>query len=146
MKSLKFYKTLSILLLVLNLGTISFFLFTKPPHPPKPGEHQISNEIGLDGAVKKKVDALEAKHHKEKRALMKRDFKLHQQLYKELSDTSAAEELITKINENREELETMTFKFFSEVAENCNKEQRQKLDEMINHSLRRITNHPPKKR
>jgi len=146
MKSLKFYKILSVVLLALNIGTISFFLLTKPPHPPKPREHQISNEIGLDGEAKKKVDALEVKHHKDKRALMKRDFKLHLQLYKELSDTSAAEELITKINGNREELETMTFGFFSEVAKNCNTEQRKKLDEMINHSLRMITNHPPKKR
>lgn len=144
MKSTKFYKILSIVLLILNIGTLTYFYVTKPPRPPKPGEVHLAEDIGLSGDAKKTVDAMEAKHHKAKRRLMKRDVTLHEKLYESLSDSAKSSAIILQINENRSEIERMTYDFFSEVSEHCNDEQRKKLNEMISKSLRMITGHPPK--
>lgn len=146
MKRQKFYKYLAIVLLILNIGTISYFFLSAPPHPPKPGEILLSGEIGLEGNVKKKVDSIELEHHEEKRKLMKRDFKLHEKLYEQLDNEEASGELLKEIQENRTEIEEMTFEFFSEVHSLCNEKQKKKLDEIIHKSLRMITNQPPKRK
>ncbi len=146
MKSLKFYKILSITLLILNIVTISIFYFNKPPGPPKPGEARLAKDIGLTGNTRKKVDALEIQHHKDKRALMKDNFELQKQLYNSLSDEEKSAEIMVKVHKNRAETDRMTFEFFSEVASYCNEKQRKKLDEIIDQGLRRITNLPGKKK
>ena len=50
---------------MLNVSTVTFVWITKPPHPPKPGTHLLSDELGIDGVDKTKVDAIEKKHHLE---------------------------------------------------------------------------------
>lgn len=144
MKSTKFYKILSIVLLILNIGTLVFFYVTKPPHPPRPGEHRLSDQIALTGDSKKKVDALEKRHHRDKRDLMQQDMKLHKQLYGKLN-SEQSDEILVKINTNRLQIEKMTYDFFSDVAQHCNNSQRKKLNELIDKSLRRIIGAPPKK-
>lgn len=146
MKSTKFYKSLSIVLIVLNLATLAFFYFTKPPHPPRPGENQLSNEIGLEGDAKKAVDLLEKDHHKKKRPLMKRNFELHRQLYQNMGDTAKSQDLMSKIDANHENIEHMTFQFFAEVSKNCNKAQQQKLDDFIHKSLHMLAGQGPRRR
>lgn len=143
MKSSKFYKYLSIVLILLNVGTLTFFYFTKPPHPPGPGAHVLSKEIGLEGQVKKEVDALESAHHKQKRQLMRRNFELHRQLYEKLDDSTQSAVLLKKIDANHKKIEEMTFQFFEEIAKKCNKAQRKKLDAMIHRSLRMIAGQGP---
>lgn len=145
MKSLKFYKILSITLLILNIVTLSIFYFNRPPGPPKPGEARIANELGLTGAKKKKVDALEIQHHKDKRALVKQNFELQKQLYNAIDNEEKSSEIMVKIHENRAETDRMTFTFFKDIATYCNKSQRKELDKMIDNGLRRITNLPRKK-
>jgi len=146
MKSTKFYKSLSIVLIVLNLATLAFFYFTKPPHPPRPGENLISDQIGLEGTAKKAVDLLEKEHHKKKRQLMKRNFELHRQLYQNMSDTSKSQQLMSTIDANHENIEHMTFQFFHQVSEKCNKAQQQKLDDFIHKSLHMLAGQGPPRR
>lgn len=146
MKSLKFYKILSITLLILNIVTISIFFFHRPPGPPPPGEARLANDIGLTGKAKKKVDALEIQHHKDKRALIRTNFKLQKKLYNSLTDDEASKETLNEIHENRAKIDEMTFQFFSKVATYCNKTQRQNLENMIEHRLHQITNVPGKPR
>lgn len=148
MKSIKFYKILSITLLILNLVTLSIFFISGPPGPPRPGEAYLAEEIGMTGSTKKTVDALEIKHHKDKRALKRKNFELQKKLYNSLTDEEQSAEIMLQIHENRMKTERMTFEFFREVASYCNKKQRKKLDESIDHGLRRITGNggPPPKR
>lgn len=146
MKRQKFYKYLAIVLLLLNIGTITYFFLSAPPHPPKPGEVMLSSDIGLEGESKKTVDQLERDHHKEKRKLMRHDFNLHKKLYEQLDNEENASKLLAEIEENRAEIEEMTFEFFSDVYAECNAEQKKKLEAMIHKSLRMITNQPPKRK
>ena len=146
MKSIKFYKILSITLLVLNIVTLSFFFLGRPPGPPKPGEARLATEIGLTGTAKKKVDALEIQHHKDKRVLIKHNFELQKKLYNSLSNDDTSAEVLLQIHETRAETDRMTFEFFSEVASHCNQEQQKKLKAMITDGLRQITNLPGKRK
>jgi len=148
MKSLTFYKTLSMLLVIINLGTLAFFYFTAPQKPPRPDTARLAQDIGLTGVNKQKSDALEIQHHKEKRQLMKTNFTLQKQLYAHLDAPEKSAEILSKIHANREETDRMTFEFFRSIAALCTKEQRKKLDKIIDHGLKRITGlpHPPPKK
>lgn len=143
MRSLKFYKTLAIVLLIVNIGTVTFFFLSGPPHPPRPGEILLSKEIGLTGKAKREVDALEKKHYQTKKKLLQRDLKLHSKLYGSMSDEAKSDKLLQEIKDNKIEIEEMTFDFFKEVASYCNPTQREKLDQMIQRSLRMILHLPP---
>lgn len=142
MKSLKFYKILSIVLVILNLVTIAFIYFNKPPGPPPPGEAHLANEIGLTGASKKKADALEIQHHKDKKKLTGENFRLQKRLFESLKDDDKSKEILEQISANRIETDRMTFEFFSEIADLCDASQRKELDKMIKQRLRRITGSP----
>ncbi|MCR9172100.1 MAG: hypothetical protein NXI10_06395 [bacterium] len=145
MKSLKFFKILSVTLLILNIATLSFFYFNRPPGPPRPGEARLAEEIGLTGDDKKQVDKLEIAHHKQKRALIQKNFRLQKKLYQSLENDLSSNEIMQQIHETRAETDRMTYEFFSEVATYCNKKQRKKLDEMIDKGLRQITQLPGRK-
>lgn len=145
MKSLKFYKILSITLVIINLGTLAFFYFNRPPEPPPRGKARLADKIGLTGADKKKSDALEIRHHKDKKKLVGQNFKLQQQLYESLADNERSQAILSEIHKNRMETNKMTYEFFSEISMLCNDKQRKELDKMIKKGLRRITNQPNKK-
>ncbi|XOV69228.1 MAG: hypothetical protein ACFHU9_08590 [Fluviicola sp.] len=148
MKSIKFYKILSIILLILNIVTLTIFFMHRPPGPPTPGEARLAEEIGLTGSKKKIVDALEIQHHKEKKSLITRNFRLQKQLYSTLGVEEKSAEILMEIRENRVRTDRMTYRFFSEVASHCDQNQRKKLDKIIEKGLRRITGvpgPPPKK-
>ena len=102
----------------------------------------MAEDIGMTGSVKKKVDALEIQHHKDKRALIRKNFKLQKELYNSLNDPEKSSKILAEIHSNRAKTDRMTFEFFSEVASHCNQKQRKKLDEMIDKGLRMITGGP----
>lgn len=145
MKSLKFYKILSITLVILNLATLAFIYFGRPPGPPPPGEARLADEIGLTGENKKTSDALEIEHHKDKKELADENFQLQKKLYGSINGQGNSQGILIKIHANRSETDRMTFEFFSEVAKLCNDSQRKKLDAMIDRSLHRISGSPRKR-
>lgn len=122
---------------------LAFFLLTVPPHPPKPGEVFVSNEIGLTGENKKAVDALEKKHHKLKRSLMRKNKMLHENLYENLGNKPRTWEIIEEIHSNQREIESITYSFFEDVNSHCNTQQKKKLKKFIHTSLHFIFGGPP---
>ena len=125
MKSLKFYKTLAVLLVVLNLGTLAFFWFNKPPDgPPKAGE--LAAKYGITKNADE-ITALETTHHKKKKALMAKDQKLHNLLFSKIGSGEDVSSLREKITANYIEIETMTYEFFDQVAVYCNESQLKEL-------------------
>lgn len=145
MKSLKFYKILSITLVIINLVTIAFIYFGRPPGRPAQGEARLANEIGLTGEDKKKSDALEIQHHKNKKRLVDENLHLQKRLYNSLSESQESQEILMEIRKNRSETDSMTFEFFIEVAELCDNQQRKKLNTMIERSLHRISGQPKRR-
>lgn len=138
MRGPKFYKVIIVALVVLNLATLSFYWFSKPPHPPRPGAEKLSLKLELKGDSKSKVDALEIQHHKDKKKLMRKDHTLHEILFNRIGTGKPADALLSKIDENKVEIELMTFDFFDEVAKYCNRSQKKQLIEFVQTRLNRI--------
>lgn len=146
MRSPKFYKLIIAALLILNIGTLAFFWLSKPAHPPKPGERpHLSEKIGLTGEHKKKVDALEKEHHKLKRALVRKDVKLHEELYNNVGKDIPTAPLLEEIDENKEEIEKMTIEFFNEVATHCDDKQKKSLRKFVRRLLHHLRLGGPKR-
>ena len=144
MKSLKFYKTLSVLLVLLNLGTLAFFLFSQPSQgPPVPGD--LAARLGIIDGVEE-VTALETSHHKEKKKLMSKDRKLHNELFLKVGSGEDVTALRAKIATNYVEIETMTYNFFDSVAVYCNQAQLKELRSTIGKAFGQLRKIPPYKR
>ena len=143
MKSLKFYKIIIAALVILNLSTLAFYWFRKPPHPPKPGKHELSLMLNLEGDAKSKVDALEVEHHKQKKILVHKDHDLHKQLFNQIGSGKSTDELLSQIDKNKEEIESMTFLFFDEVASHCDEKQKKELIQFVQKRLNSLRPGPP---
>ena len=144
MKGTRFYKLIIAVLIIINLGTLAFIAFGKPPHPPKPGEGPLLSEtIGLTGDSKTKVDALEKIHHQDKHILMQKDRDLHEQLFSKVGSGESPEEIYAELNNNKSEIERMTFEFFNDVSAYCSKEQLIALKKFINEAMVNMGHRPP---
>jgi hypothetical protein len=144
MKGPKFYKIVIMLLVILNIGTLAFMWFNKPPHPPKPGEHKIATELGLTGEVKTKIDKLETDHHAKKKKLVHKDMDLHKKLYDEIGKEGDGSDILEEIAANKEEIEKMTFNYFDEIATYCNESQQEELRKMVHFAFENLRPGPPR--
>jgi len=143
MKGTQFYKIVIVLLIIINAGTIAFMWFGRPPHPPQPGEHPIAEKLELTGEALRKVNALEADHHKTKRALMELEHVLHTKLFNAVGRDTSIDELYENISKNRAEIEKMTFNFFDEISHYCTEAQKVELRKFVQRRLNRLRPGPP---
>lgn len=147
MKGEKFYKIVIVLLVVINISSLAFMWFGRPPHPPPPpGEKHLSEMIGLTGDAATKVDAIEEEHHKAKHELVDKDMELHKKMYELIGSDEDSKTVLSEINANKEEIEKMTFDFFDEVAEHCNADQKEKLREFVHTAFDQLRPPPPPRR
>lgn len=145
MKSTRFYKIIIALLAALNIATLTFIWFGKPPHPHHPGERPLLSEIlKMEGENKSSVDALELEHHKEKRQLMKKDGELHREMFALIGTGSNSSAIQKKLDANKSKIERMTFQFFEEIASNCSDAQKVELKKFIHQAIARTGQHPPR--
>lgn len=143
MKGIRFYKLVIAVLIIVNIVTLSFMWFRRPPHPPRHGEQpKLSIEIGLTGDAKQKVDLLEKTHHTEKRKLIHADRELHQQIFDAVGNANPPIELQQKLDSNKSVMERMTFDFFNEVSKQCDANQKVKLKTFIDGALLKISGAP----
>lgn len=147
MKALKVYKTLVILLVVLN-GVTLFFLLMRPEHPPMPPDRKdMAKELGLTGADAKEVTRIQKLHHLEMRTLMAKNRKLHHQMYVHFvtnsNDSIKTTQLIERIVQNHEKVEWLVFNYFSEVGSHCDAKQRIELNKRYEQLVNQMA-HPPR--
>lgn len=134
MEKTKFYKLLIAILLLINLGTLFFFWWNRPPHPDQPGH--LSEILHFKGEIAEKVTKLEEKHHRDKRALIQKSSEIHAELYKDLTlDPIKQEIYLDELADIERENDDMTFKFFREIASYCNEDQREELRKIIDHAI-----------
>ena len=147
MKALKVYKTLVILLVVLN-GVTLFFLLMRPEHPPMPPDRKdMAKELGLTGADANEVKKIQKLHHQEMRTLMAKNRKLHHQMYVHFvtnsNDSIKTTQLIERIVQNHEKVEWLVFNYFSEVRSHCDAKQRIELNKRYEQLVNQMA-HPPR--
>ena len=139
MERKRLYKWIIAVLVIINVGLLAFLFVSKPPHPGPPGdEGLLAKELGIEGKNAAKITALEIAHHKEKRALMKKDRALHETLFSKIGTTDDVSSIQAAIEENHAEIEKMTYDFFNEVATYCTDEQLSELKETIYHAFHQM--------
>ncbi|MCH2229900.1 MAG: hypothetical protein MK105_06110 [Crocinitomicaceae bacterium] len=143
MKGTRFYKTVIVILILINITTLSFIWLGKPPHQPMPEERNtISNRIGLYGDAKTTVDALEKAHHIEKREMMRTNRELHSKIFEQLDGETPPIELQKELDSNRSAMSKMTYVFFKAVSAECNSKQKEELKLFIRRELALIIGQP----
>ncbi|MCO4814055.1 MAG: hypothetical protein KC454_05045 [Flavobacteriales bacterium] len=144
MNQAKFYKTLVIILILLNLGTVFSMWYNRPPHHPEREKHKISTILQLEGDAKETVDQLEIEHHKAKKQLMHEDRRMHNELYLLIGKEADPKGLLEDIHFNKVKIEAMTFKYFDKIGKQCNEEQLKELKEFIKKALHNLSGHSRK--
>lgn len=146
MKTLRFYKILVVVLILINLVTL-FFFFTAHKHPGKPGKTDLVDHIGITGQNRDKIIQLQEKHFADKDALIQRSRNLHEQLFRSFSDSQKdstdVARIIDDIVENQRETEQMTFDHFKEIHALCTPEQQKELQKLLQEVLKRAGGPPP---
>ena len=132
MNQLRIYKVLVFFLIVLNLGTLSYFWWTaKEPHH----RHRIpiSKVLELDEKTAKNINNLEREHFAAKEKLLQKNSSLHLELFNAFKDENDERkaELIDSIAANHKQIELMTFAYFKKVNEVCSPDQQKKLERLI---------------
>lgn len=151
MKTLRFYKILVLILVVINLITLFFLMKTgNEKHPPFGPRKSLVTILDLKGEAADKIKVLELEHFRLKDSLVDHSRKLHEELFHSFNnsekDSTDISTLIDKIVENQRENEQMTFEYFKKVDALCNEQQREELQNVIHHALRHMGGPPPPKR
>ncbi|MEZ4938091.1 MAG: hypothetical protein R2799_10920 [Crocinitomicaceae bacterium] len=128
-----------IVLVLLNIGLISFLLFSKPPHPPKP-PHQVRQEpreiiikkLDLNVDQIKQYDVLISEH---KESIQKNERKLKdlkESLYASMGkeDIYDADSVITLINQIQLEIEKTHYSHFMDLKKICTPDQMPKYKQL----------------
>ncbi len=138
MKTERFYKILILILVLTNVGMMVFMWTNRPPRMPHPPQHEIGKMLGLKGDKLQKVNKLEVDHHKVKRELVHRDMELHEELFVLLENSEKSDSLYTLIDENKAEMERMTYDYFVEIATYCDADQKEILREFLRDSFAKL--------
>lgn len=142
MKSLTFYKRLSIALFFCNVAVLLFFWYNKPHHP-RP--ETITTRLNFTGQQKEIIDQLEKEHHTLKRSLMQTDIQLHKQLFRSLNDNQPNTVILQQIQENKTTIDSVTYVFFQTISTHCSTTQKEELSKFIDHQLHQLKPHKQKK-
>lgn len=153
MEKVKFYKIVIVVLIVINLATLSSIWFLKPNHhrslPHDRGMSFLANELGVNGSDKQKLDAMELNHHSEKRELLEKNKQLREKLFGLLKhndgDSIKVNKYVDSILLNQRHIELMTYYHFRDVKSMCSPEQQIKLEEIIKEAIKMAGGKPPKK-
>ena len=142
MKTLKIYKILLIILLVINIVTLAF-LVMKPNHAPMPLERiNLAEKLGITGEKAIEVAQMQKEHHREMHRLNKQKEQLHHQLYIEFqNDSTSVLKTLDLVIENRRKAVLLLYNYFSELNTYCTAEQRVILNKHLKEVI--LSNGPP---
>ena len=144
MNQAKFYKTLVVILIILNVSTLFFMWFNRPPRRERPNPQHLSEMLNLEGDTKEIVNKLSLEHHKNKKVLIHKDKVLHDQLYLLIGDDADGSEILEEIHLNKTIIESMTFNYFDDIGKHCNEEQLKKLKNFVKTALNNLSRLPRK--
>jgi protein CpxP len=152
MDKIKLLTIAVISLLLLNLGTLGFLIFARPPHSMgPPGMHQQPKEIIIerlrfDKEQQKKyaelirwhrgtINAIETEIHQLKN-------KLYLQLLKNKADTITRDSLINALADYQKQIEATHFRHFQDIKSICTPDQMDDYNDLTE-ELSRIFSKPP---
>ena len=151
MEKLRFYKIAIAVLLLLNVGTLGFLWYHRPPPPGQGGPFQfLVKATEMDAGQKETYSRLRDKHRDKMMEIRRQNGEIRDKLYGLLSaDTSKNAEiafLTDSIATLRREEEQLTFEHFRAVRALCRPDQQAKFDATIGDAIRNFGPPPGPKR
>lgn len=125
--------------LLLNVATLLFFWFTRPPHPnglPKEKVDLISKELNLSDDQQAAFTTLKRQHHRTHDSLLQIIAGKRTVLYTQ--KPASLDSTMHVIGQLQEQIELMTYQHFEKVREICTPEQQVKLDKMLAGAVQQV--------
>lgn len=152
----KFTSVVIVLLIVLNLATISTLWLKDKNPPPPPGENQpnrgveqlLSKELKLTEKQKTEFTKLRESHFKATRSITKEIHELKKEMMDQLNevefDPIAVEMLANEIGEKQAKIEEEIFNHFVDLLSVCNDDQKKKFRTLLSNFFPNPENKPPR--
>ena len=144
MNNLKFLKTVIVLLLFINIGTLTFMWIHHPfqerhHHGEGPGDF-LTKELQFSQDQEKQFDGLRKEHHQATEILREKNKNFHDQFFDFMKsntlDSNKVNSILDSICDTQKKLEMVTFSHFKKVRAICTPDQQKKFDEIIDDALR----------
>ena len=146
MNTIRFYKAAIIILILLNLGTLTFLWISRP----RPGqaahrgrsEEFLIRELALTPKQQDEFGKLRDMHSEKLRMLQEQDRKLHDRFFDALflpaTDTLALDIISDSISDIRKQMELLTFEHFSQLRQVLTERQKVRFHQVFRQALERV--------
>ena len=153
MESAKFLKTVIIILLLINIGSLAFMWFDRPHHgspPPHEGGDAMEfliRELQLTAEQKNQLEELREQHHNATEPLQRASRKLHDQYFNMLGNANTDSATVVQTADSmiaiQKQIELNTYYHFKSIRTICTPEQQKKFDEVVADALHQMARKPP---
>ncbi len=149
------YKAIIFVLVLLNIGSVSFMYLNRKHHPPHPKETEgpkmyIIEQLDLDKEQQKTYEGYIKQHQITIRKLQDNKVKLKKELYKHLNEDSKNGEqidsLIDSITEVNRKIEQTHYHHFEEIRSICKDDNQLEKYEQLSKEFSRFFASPLKKK
>lgn len=150
MNNLKLLKTGFVILLLINIFTLTFMWIHHPPRPPFPGHGpgrpgngmMLAQQLNFNEDQQKQFEKLRNEHHESLEDFRDKGRDLHDQFFELLrtvpTDSVKVAQLADEIAANQKSIELMTFHHFEKVRGLCTPEQQKEFDKIIRDVIRMV--------
>jgi periplasmic protein CpxP/Spy len=151
MNNNRFLKIVILVLILINLGTLTFMWVNRPVN--RPGDKRavaagfIARELNLSELQRREYKGMRISHLRTLEKLQEQDKILHErffrQLFAEVPDMQAVIDLADSIALNRKEMEILTYDHFRHLQHILTPEQQKKFREIFDDVLKIVLPPPP---
>lgn len=153
MKSNLFLKIVILILIILNLGTLSFLWFSRPGRemPQNRRERDISaflpRELKLTKQQQQQYEKLRNEHRKRFDSIQNVNMQLHRRFFNlaliQNTDNKAVNLLVDSIAATQRSIEMITYQHFMSIRQMLNSSQKKKLHELLFEVSKMVAPPPP---
>ena len=161
MESNRFLKLVIIILLLVNIATLTFMWTGRGHHeghmPPPPIPRHggpgtafefLVHQLNFDEAQVKQFEALRSAHRQSAEQIRDKNRKMHHRFFDLLKNLPADSVLSMQLADSmalcQKQIEMLTFNHFKELRGICKPDQQKKFDEVINQALEMLAPKPPR--
>ena len=153
MENQRFLKILLIILLIVNIGTLSYLWLGKPGMNERGGPHRpdvfsfLCKELQFTEQQQKQYADLRNEHHQLMESIQRKATQFRERFFDLIHtspiDSVQVRQLADSIASTQQKIELATFYHFQKVRAICTPEQQKRFDEVIQDALRMMAPPPP---
>jgi len=137
MNNVKFLKSILLVLVLVNVATISFLWLTKPPKPNLQGSAKgfFAHELSFSAKQEQQFEVLQTAFEEQRESLRQSDREIHDAFLDLLQnpkvDSATVKKVADEIIKIKEKEELAVFYHFQKVRAICDATQKQKFDKIV---------------